>query len=294
MRLIQDLFASLFRSLNSRLLYTDNPLLHKPLKLVYGLSAWCYRMKFGRKKSAGRVTLNNFDGSGRLIIDPKGSMGASLYWTGFHELHELLFLHKFLKPGMVVADAGANMGMFTVFAARRVKNGKVIAFEPVPSVFKRLQDNVMINDLKNVIALQTGLSNTTGVLPIYEIEGDNEGLSTLYPGSLQQSRVTEVEVKPLDLILEKQGIDRMDLIKMDIEGGELSALRGSIQTIRKFRPAILIEINISSYASAGYKPADVYDFFRNENYLPHRISKSGSLVRETNPSDFNNIVFLPL
>jgi FkbM family methyltransferase len=291
--LLQDFPAFLFRSVNALLLKAGAPFLHKPLKLVYGLSAWCYRMKFGRKSGLNKVILKNFDGSANLIIDPKGSMGASLYWTGFHELHELLFLNEFLKSGMVVADAGANMGMFTVFAARRVNHGKVISFEPVPSVFQRLQANIQINDFKNVIALQTGLSDKYGKLPIYEIEGDNEGLSTLYPGALKKSNVTEVEVKPLDEILRALEVQNLELIKMDIEGGELPALKGAAETIRKFRPVVLIEINTRSYEAAGYKPADVYDFFKNENYLPHRIGKTGKLIRETECSEFNNIVFLP-
>lgn len=293
MNLLQDSLASLFRSVNVLLLTARNPLLHKPLKLVYGLSAWCYRMKFGRKSGLNKVVLKNFDGSANLIIDPNGSMGASLYWTGFHELHELLFLNNFLKPGMVVADAGANMGMFTVFAARRINHGKVIAFEPVPSVFQRLQANIQINDFNNVVALQTGLSDKHGKMPIYEIEGDNEGLSTLYPGALKKSNVTEVEVKPLDEILSAQEVQHLDLIKMDIEGGELPALKGAAETIRKFRPVVLIEINTKSYHAAGYKPADVYDFFKVENYLPYRIGKTGDLVKETEQSEFNNIVFLP-
>lgn len=284
-------FARLLRSSNARLLHYQHPLIHRPLKLIYGFSAWCFKSGFGRKEP--KCIINNLDGDGKLLIDPSRNMGASIYWTGFHEFRELLFLHLFLTPEMVLVDAGANIGLFTVFAARRVRNGKVIAFEPVPSMADWLKKNIDLNNLPNIQTETCGLSDHPGVLPIYEIESTHEGLSTLYPGSLSKSAMTEVPVKKLDDVFENYGFSRLDIIKIDIEGGELPALRGATQTLRKFRPAILIEINESTYASAGYRPSDVYDFLKALDYRPHSIGKNGRLYPEREQSTFQNVVFLP-
>lgn len=286
-----DLLARLFRSINATLLRFDHPVIHRPLKLVYALSAWCHRSGFGREQPKQVIT--NLDGDASLLIDPSRNMGSSIYWTGFHEFRELLFLHHYLKPDMVLVDAGANIGLFTVFAARRVKSGKVIAFEPVPSMARWLDENISLNRLQNVVTVPCGLSDSEGVLPIYEIASSHEGLSTLYPGALQQAAVTEVPVKRLDDLFGSYGTDRLDFIKIDIEGGELPALRGAAACIRNHRPAVMVEINQGTYASAGYTPADVYAFFRSLNYRPYEIGKTGQLTPEQGESIFSNIVFLP-
>lgn len=285
------LLARLFRSVNALLLRYEHPLIHRPLKLVYGLSAWCFRAGFGRNKR--KQVISNFDGSASLLIDPSRNMGASIFWTGFHEFRELLFLSHHLKPGMNVVDAGANIGVFTVFSARRIGNGRLIAFEPVPALTEWLATNSTLNHLHNVIIEPCGLSDADGQLPIYEIDSTNEGLSTLYPGSLNQTKATQVPVKKLDDVLTSLSIDKLDFIKIDIEGGELPALRGAEASIRKFRPAVMVEINQSTYASAGYRPDDVYDFFAALTYQPHLITRTGQLKPETGRSAFQNIVFLP-
>lgn len=286
-----DFIARIFRSLNAQLLRYDHPLMHRPLKLVYALSAWCYRKGFGRTRSV--QVIHNLGGDAKLLIDPSRNMGASIYWTGFHEFRELLFLHHFLRPGMVVVDAGANIGLFTVFAAKRTGAGLVMAFEPVPAMAEWLEKNIRLNEFSNVVPLRYGLSDADGVLPIYEIESTHEGLSTLYPGALEKSSVTNVPVKRLDDLFEAYGTGRLDFIKIDIEGGEWPALRGSAECLKKYRPAVMVEINQGTYASAGYAPADVYAFFRSLGYQPHEIGKNGRLIPEQGESVFNNIVFLP-
>ncbi len=288
--MISSLLAGIFRSVNARLLHFDHPLLHRLLKLVYGISAFFYRSGWGRKP--GSMVIDNFDGDLKLRIDPSRNMGASVYWTGFHEYHELLFLHHFLKPEMVVLDAGANVGMFTVFMARRVSGGKVIAFEPVPSMHDRLLDNIALNGFSNVMTRAAGLSDQTGTLPIHEIDSTHEGLSTLYPGDLKTLWRTDVPVVPLDSVFTEFGVQRFDLIKIDIEGGELPALRGMRGLIAQHHPAVVAEINSATYASAGYTPADVYTFFHELGYRPFEITRTGGLRPSMGEATFNNIVFL--
>lgn len=286
-----DLIASLFRGINSTLTRFRNPLIHRCVKLIYGLSALFYQSGLGR--SPRMLLINNFDGDASLLIDPSRNMGASIYWTGYHELHELLFLSRYIKPGMVFIDAGANIGLFSVWAARRVYTGKVISFEPVPVIADWLYQNVQLNSLTNVIVERYGLSDHEGMLPIYEIDSSNEGLSTLYPSDIRTKRVTEVPVRRLDQLFPTYNLERLDFIKVDIEGGELPALRGAEMLLRKFRPVVMAEINQLAYLAAGYRPSDVYEFFSNLRYKPYIIDRTGHTRAELSPSTFNNIVFIP-
>lgn len=284
-----SLLANFFRQINSRLLLTDNPFLHRILKLFYGLSALFFRLGIGRKP--GLITIENFDGELNLQIDSSKNLGATLFWTGFHELHELLFLNKFLKPEMVVADVGANIGVFTTFIAKRVKNGKVIAFEPVPVIYEQLKENIKLNNFTNVILRKEGLANQKGISFIHEIESSNEGLSTLFPGDLKTARKTEINLFPLDELFPEFSLNRLDLIKIDIEGGELPALKGMEKLISTFKPSILVEINQRSYSSAGYTPEEVFEFFHKLGYKAFEITRKGELTQSKQIKSFVNIVF---
>lgn len=237
------------------------------------------------------MTIQNFDRNLKLQVDPSKNLGATIYWTGFHELHELLFLNKFLKSEMVVIDVGANIGVFTVFMANRVSKGKVIAFEPVPFLNEQLRENVRINAFNNVIIRKEGVADKKGISAIHEIDSSNEGLSTLYPGELKSIRKTEINLIPLDELFPTLGLDRLNLIKMDIEGGELPALYGMRKLIEYYKPTILVEINQKSYSSAGYTPKEVFDYLSNLGYKPFEISRTGKLIESDQMKSFINIVF---
>lgn len=286
-----DVIASFFRSVNSRLTGEDRWIIHKCLKIFYGFSGILFQLKVGSKNEF--IVIDNFDRDIKLKINKSWVMGFSIYWTGFHEFHEFLFLHRFLKPEMVVVDVGANMGEYSVFMAKRVLHGKVIAIEPLPKMYALLEENLSLNHFTNVVVLKFGLSDTEEMLTINELEDSHEGLSTFYPGNKTIRAKIEVPLRTMDGEFEKFGASRIDFIKMDIEGGELSALRGSKKAIERFRPVIMVEINEVTYQAAGYSAADVFDYFSALEYKPFVITKQGDLVPMNDRPTFANIVFKP-
>ena len=150
-----------------------------------------------------------------------------------------------IKPGSVVYDLGANYGMHTLFLARLVgPKGRVLAFEPSPGIYQWLQRNVDLNGFQQVSCMQKAISYANGRVPF-----DTGGtaamgyISTSSTGHISTSSTGfEIEAVTIDLLVEA-GCPIPDFIKIDIEGGESSALRGALNVLRTYRPTLLIELH---------------------------------------------------
>src|SRR5207245_5070565 len=133
-------------------------------------------------------------------------------------------LEKLLKAGMTFVDVGANQGLYTLFAAKRVgKQGVVVSLEPSSREFRRLKLNVEENRLTNVRLLKMAVSNYPHEADLLIAEEEKAGHNTLgafgYNTALQCKERMPVET--LDNILCREALQRVDVIKMDIEGAEL-------------------------------------------------------------------------
>jgi FkbM family methyltransferase len=287
------LLASLFRSLNARLITTDNAVGEKILKFFFALSLIVYRYERKKKRKSETLVINNFDGNIKMQIDRSRSMGASLYWTGFHEFRELLFLERYLKSDMTFVDIGANQGEYSLFAAKRLSKGIVLAFEPLPSIRTVLNENISLNGFVNIRVFDFGLSDKSGQLVLHEIEDVHEGLATSYLGERKSKSTMTISLKSLDEVMLEFPLLKVDVMKIDIEGGELNALKGSERTIEKFKPVILIEINEATYRAAGYSTKDVENFFQEKKYIPYQIGKRGKLIKCNTLPELGNIVYKP-
>ena len=258
--MISDALARSFRSINSKIVTTAPGLLRKLLKVTLLMSYRLSRILPDGKDE--EVVIQNFDSDIRMILNPSRTMGKVIYWTGFHEVKELVFLHHFLKPDMVFVDIGANMGEYSLFAAKRLPQGRVYSFEPLPFMHKLLERSIALNEFKNISLLTFGLSDKKGALTIFEVKDRHEGLATLYPGDRESKSKHTIELKVLDDEVVSYHLDRLDFIKIDIEGSELLALRGARQSIEKFKPWVMVEINAVTYQMAGYTTLDVLNFFQ--------------------------------
>jgi len=146
--------AWFFRSFNAHIITTRFEWVRKPLKVLFLLSEKVKSRSL--KKSDGKrhwEIIQNFDRDIRLKVDRSRSMGASLYWTGLHELREFIFLHRYLKKEMVALDVGANLGEYTMFMAKRLTEVRVLSFEPMELVRSQLQENVRLNNLTMLMFL---------------------------------------------------------------------------------------------------------------------------------------------
>jgi FkbM family methyltransferase len=181
--------------------------------------------------------------------------------------NDFVFLDRVLRPDMVFVDVGANEGLYTLFAAKRVQ--QVIAVEPSKREFQRLQDNVQLNSLKNVTGCQTALSNQDGQAML-KVATDHYGVhNTLgdFPNaSMQLSHMEPVTLKRLDTLIAELQPDRVDLLKIDAEGAEVVVLQGATGVLASFHPTILVELNENTLEKQGHHTRDVLDFLRGFGY----------------------------
>lgn len=143
-----------------------------------------------------------------------------------------------LRPGDVFVDGGANIGYYTVLAARRVgPSGQVIGIEPIPPTLGQLRRNVAENGASNVALHAVALGAAPGVL-VLQVAGGMYGLGS--PDSREGGQAFEVPVATLDSLC--GGLPRIALVKLDVEGGELAALQGAEQVLAR-TAALVVECN---------------------------------------------------
>jgi FkbM family methyltransferase len=192
-----------------------------------------------------------------------------------YETNETNFIRKHLKQGDVFADIGANLGWFTLLASTIVgPSGHVHAFEPQPETFRRFSDTLNSNDLGGgVTAYHCGLSNRPGELFInHVVDTDNMGgafiADTPVPGM--------VSAKVQSHTLDSLNLDRLNFIKIDVEGAEHKALLGGQKTILRNRPIILSEVNRTALKNvSGVSAGAFIQYLVNLGYRSVLIDEGG-------------------
>jgi FkbM family methyltransferase len=203
------------------------------------------------------------------------------FLTGAFEEFEYAFVARYLKEGMVVLDIGANEGYYTVLASKCIgPRGRVVGFEPSPRERRRLKINLWINRCSNVRVEETALSSAEGQFDLHVVEGGETGCNSLRPPDIDgKTQTVQVAVTTLDQFLRRNPIDRVDFIKMDIEGAELTALQGAGDLLRTFpRPVLLIEIFEIRTRPWGYSAREIVNLICEAGYLLYRVIANGDLA----------------
>ncbi len=216
---------------------------------------------------------------------------------------ELLYLKNILKEDSVFIDVGTNNGIYLYQAEKIIKTGKIIGFEPntqLVAFASKLFKNIKIN--------QVAISSKSGVSTFYVPKKDGKYIHTR--GSLEEikenAEKVEVPTISLDEWVEINHLDKIDVIKIDIEGHELAAIQGCKQVLAVFHPILIIEIELRH---ANYPISAIFELIRSFDYEVFyfdRQTKNPVLFNEANIADFqeikyandlnkyiNNFIFIP-
>ncbi len=216
---------------------------------------------------------------GAWWLAERSGLDHALMYAGF-ESTEMRLVERLLRPGMTVLDIGAHHGLYTLLAAKRVgRRGRVIAFEPSARERKRLLTNVRLNRFANVRAELCALGDRAGEADLFLVDGPEDWYNSLRPPAVEERTCTvRVEVRRLDDVLETLGISRVDFIKLDVEGAELSVLRGAAKLLHgESRPAILAEVQDVRTRPWGYWASDIIQLLASADYRWFGFNGDGGL-----------------
>jgi len=217
----------------------------------------------------------------KLMVNLSEMTGGNLYYgrPGLDE-YELDFLARFVRPGNIVFDIGANIGVYTlVFAKTAGNSGKVFSFEPVSSNFNLLSKNMELNQITNAELHNLALSDHVGVSEIFL--NSQSGLSSFITTEYGTVFGTEkVRHTTLDKFVEKQNLHKLDFIKIDAEGWEEYILKGTAHILKKFKPALFVELNPKNIKHQSMPLNDIIKWLQDFGY------KSYCINRRTQQLDF--------
>jgi FkbM family methyltransferase len=170
-----------------------------------------------------------------------------------------------VKPGDIVLDIGANIGYYTVIMSKIVgEQGKVLAFEPTKHFGEVLKENIKVNNLENVTVYEYGLSDKDTNSNIFI--GDNS--ATIHWAENKGNLINNetIPLKTLDSMIDSLKIEKINFIKIDVDGHEPFFLKGAWKTISKYKPKILLEIDHAHYLKAGFTAWDFYNEIKDRGF----------------------------
>jgi len=196
-------------------------------------------------------------------------VGRALFWApaeGYEAetLDAFVHLLRGASPNPTVIDVGANTGFFSLAAVAVVPAACVHAFEPVPHIVQALKSNVTVNGLSDrVVVNACAVTESSGQVALH-VPDETWGNATLGTSGFRglSGRVEHVQAMALDDYVTERGLDRVDLLKIDVEGHEDAVLRGARRLLARDRPAVLCEclpeLDADAFncllAELGYEP----------------------------------------
>jgi FkbM family methyltransferase len=201
---------------------------------------------------------------------------------------ELEFWRQYIQPGMNAIDIGAGVGIYTFSAARRVGlNGTIYAIEPYSKAVDCLHETCRLNQIENVKIFRNAIDDRDSISQlVLQSSSEFNHLATSDDSLESAIETEEISCLTLDDFVDREGIERLEIIKISTEGNELKILHGGDRTLAKFAPTIIY----NSYTSKGIDLAVAqylldrdYELFRYQPYLQQ-------LIPLANESDFTEVI----
>ena len=220
---------------------------------------------------------------------------------GTYEIPVQEVLSQYLKPGSIFYDIGANVGFFTILGAKIVNSsGKVYAFEPEAKNAATLRRNAKQNNFDNVTVIEKAVSKTTGEEKLWlreycgshslasddsefalqatkgrELSSNNTPQQAeSVPSFLKIRECVTVDTVAIDDLLQQQQIEPPTLVKIDVEGAEINVLQGMSQTLKKYHPIIIYEVDDENQEGLLGKRKQVDDFLLAHGYEIKPLAES--------------------
>lgn len=245
-------------------------------------------------KTTTRPLVVPFANTLKINIPQTGS-GAGIYYRGFSEPDTADFFYRFLQPGMVMLDVGAHIGEYTLLAAKLVgASGRVHAFEPQAHLFPVLTESVQMNGFKQVVLNCAAVSDRVGKIEFQVLNEPSMSSIRKQSNAAESEAIVAVNCTSLDTYWGNRP-DKIDLIKVDVEGAEKFVFQGAIELMRlpaDRAPTWVFEYAPKAYADFGYQADDLLNLLKYHDYEIWKYCGVGQIEPFKPDSQLEDIVNL--
>ena len=249
----------------------------------------------GHWKKGSALRQREINGT-RMLLRADQDSGRFLYFYGWYEPEECSYFQKELRPTDICLDLGANVGFYTLLFARLACQGQVHAFEPVESSWHILSTNVLVNGLANVTVNRAAVGDCN-VETEFTLASDPTYSSFVDTERRAAAGLIKVPVVTLDSYVQERGLERVDCLKVDVEGGEYKVLLGAERLLSDplRRPRlIMMELHDPMLQRQGSSIDEVVATMSQHEYAPFVWTNERHVpFRREHYMKFFNVFFAP-
>lgn len=238
----------------------------------------------GRDRDICDITVKAFDDSYYLVPSLREELGFNLFAVGFYEMEEIgLILKRLRSEDGFFLDIGANIGIYTVTAARALgEKAKIVAVEASPRICNYLKHNIKLNKSQGVKLLQCAVTDKDNSRVCFqEAPLSNFAMSSISP-RYKNGNAVFVDTKTVDAIVEEEGIKKVSVIKIDVEGHEAAVLKGASKLLAGESPPLVL-FEFCDWAEINAKETNVGDSQRILRELGYNIWRSEDYIKGKKP-----------
>lgn len=184
-----------------------------------------------------------------------------------YERLDSAMIFALVRDGDIVLDIGGNIGYYSI-ALAKMRDATIHAFEPIESTYKQFIANAYYNGVQDRVRINNfGLFDKSGELTFYVYKQDFGNASAAIMHEEKENEKIVCKVERLDEYVKAQGVERIDFIKLDVEGAEIFALRGGLKSIEKHKPILFVEMLRKWAAKYGYHPNEIIGMLEQVGYI---------------------------
>ena len=238
-----------------------------------------YRLFLGTKETIQIQTLEGI----KIQLPSNDALTLGIGHLGVVNRNETDVCKKFLKKGDIVIDVGAYIdGWYSLLAAKLVgEEGRVYAFEPHPLYYNLFKNNIKLNCIANIMSIKLGVSDRVGTFNFYE-GGIGSSLIKRHVEDVTKKlkeknygRAIKIKTTTLDKFVKDKQIKHIALIKIDVEGAEMKALKGAINILKRVDgPNFIVEVVDQYLQRAGSSKRELLSYMDSFGYKPYYFTQS--------------------
>ena len=205
---------------------------------------------------------------GKIYLNLKESVMMMDRALGVYEYWKTKLFLNVIKEGMTIIDIGVNKGYFSLLFAKLMNDkGKVLSFEPEPNNCFWFRKSIQANGYSCIKLFQYALSDREGSVNLYR--GKKSGWGSLFLSSYTEEKTITAKTRKLDNVLKDEGMNKVDIIKIDVQGADLLVLKGAERTLKRQNIKLVMDVDIKSLTERK----QLFDFLESRGFKIFGIGK---------------------